>query len=98
MSRRPSLKTIALDASRALARLETEHLEGLALLCEQLRHRVDSSSEPGALLQAEAFEAARPARALARVLEESRANLDVLAQLRTLGGGRLEYSMRRAKL
>ena len=92
------LKELVVEASRALARLDAERLEELALSCQALNRELVPE---GAVRRAEMFNQAREAKGdmavFARVLEATRANLDVMNRLRELRAGRLEYGERLAR-
>lgn len=89
---RPLLKDLVIEASQALARLDAERLEELALSCQALnRALVYEDAEAHAALALEAKEAAGDMAVFARVLEATRANLNVMNRLRELRAGRLEY-------
>ena len=89
---RPMLKDLVIEASRALARLDAERLEELALSCQALnRDLAHADAEARAALAREAKEAAGDMAVFARVLEATRANLNVMNRLRELRAGRLEY-------
>jgi hypothetical protein len=92
---RPRLKDLAAEASKALARLDAERLEELALCCQEL-HRGVMPLEPNhrESLRAQARAAANDIAVFARVLEATRANLRVMNRLRALRLGRLEYGQR----
>lgn len=93
----PELKQLVAEASRALARLDADWLEELALSCQALSRDLPPR-EPGgrAMLARQAREAARDMAVFARVLEATRSNLEVMNRLRELHEGRLEYSLSRA--
>ena len=89
---RAPLRALVAEASKALARLDAERLEELALSCDALNRELqsrDPDTRPG--LAREAREAAGEMALFARVLEATRANLHVLQRLRDLRSGRLEY-------
>jgi hypothetical protein len=93
---RPLLKELVVEASQALARLDAERLEELALSCQALNRDVASDGtrvdgDARAALALEAKEAAGDMAVFARVLEATRANLNVMNRLRDLRAGRLEY-------
>jgi hypothetical protein len=94
---RPKLKELVVEASRALARLDADRLEELALSCQALnRDLVQSDPAQGdgdarAALTMECKEAEGDMAVFARVLEATRANLNVMNRLRELRAGRLEY-------
>jgi len=81
---RPELKELVREASRALASLDAGRLEELALSCQALNRELPPSSE----LVIQAREAARDMAVFGRVLEATRANLQVMNRLRELRAGR----------
>ena len=86
------LKELVVEASRALACLDADRLEELALSCQALnRDLAPSSKEERAQLARQAREAAGDMATFARVLEVTRANLHVMNRLRELRADRLEY-------
>lgn len=93
----PKLKELVVEASHALARLDADRLEELALSCQALNRSLgegglallDGSAR--AALACEAREAAGDMAVLGRVLEATRVNLEVMNRLRELRAGRLEY-------
>lgn len=88
----PKLKELVVEASRALSRLDADRLEELALSCQALnRALVNEDTEARAALAVEARNATGDMAVLARVLEATRANLNVMSRLRELRAGRLEY-------
>jgi hypothetical protein len=92
----PELRELVAEASCALARLDTARLEELALSCEALNCGLTSmSAEEKARLSRQAGEAAGDMAVFARVLDATRANLNVMKKLRELRVDRLEYSERR---
>ena len=94
----PKLKELVLEASRALARLDADRLEELALSCQALnRDLAESNPERQRALAQEAREADGDMAVFARVLEVTRANLNVMNRLRELRAGRLEYDERQAR-
>lgn len=91
----PELKQLITEASRALACLDAERLEELARSCHALNRELPN------LQREERIDLARQAGAAAgdmaifgRVLEATRANLNVMNRLRELQTGRLEYGQR----
>ena len=87
-----------MEASRALARLDADRLEELALSCQALEPRsgarrsgATGCGDARAALARERKEAEGDMAVFARVLEATRANLDVMNRLRELRAGRLEY-------
>ena len=92
LEERRELKDLVAEASRSLARLDADRLEELALSCQALNRdlmpaRADQSSE----LARQALEATGEMAVFARVIEATRANLQVMNRLRELRAGRLEY-------
>lgn len=86
------LKELVVEASRALARLDADRLEELALSCQALnRDLAPSSAEDRAQLALQAREAAGDMATFARVLEVTRANIHVMNRLRELRVDKLEY-------
>jgi plasmid stability protein len=92
------LKELVVEASRALALLDADRLEELALSCQALNRDLEYRSlEPEgrtamrAALAVQAREAAGEMAVFGRVLEVTRANLDVMNRLRELRSGQLEY-------
>jgi hypothetical protein len=96
-SEHPKLKELVVEASEALARLDADRLEELALSCEMLNRDLpgcDSVYVDGDVRQALALEsraAAGDMAVFARVLEATRANLNVMNRLRELRADPLEY-------
>jgi hypothetical protein len=90
------LKELVVEASRALARLDADRLEELALSCQALNRDLNRDLQPAdgdrhAALAAEAREAVRDMAVFGRVLEATRANLHVMNRLRELRAGPLGY-------
>ena len=80
------------EASLALARLDADRLEELALSCQALNRDLSAwSGQERAEMARQAREAAGEMAIFARVLEATRANLDVMSRLRELRDGQLEY-------
>ena len=94
---RRALKDVVAEASLALARLDADRLEELAASCQLLNRELQTAS--GAereRLRREAQAAAGEMAIYGRVLEATRANLNVIERLRELGAGSLEYGPRSA--
>jgi aryl-alcohol dehydrogenase-like predicted oxidoreductase len=90
----PELKQLVVEASRALANLDADRLEELALSCQALnRALTPMSPDQRKTLARQSREAAGDMATFARVLEATRANLQVMKRLRDLRTGRLEYSV-----
>jgi hypothetical protein len=92
----PKLKELVVEASRSLARLDADRLEELALSCQALnRDLAPASTEQRAELVRQAREAASDMATFSRVLEVTRANLNVMKRLRDLRAVQLEYGQER---
>jgi hypothetical protein len=90
---RPELKELVMEASRALARLDADRLEELALSCQALnREATPIGTRERALLREQARAAADDMAVFTQVLDATRANLQVMHRLRALRSGRLEYT------
>jgi hypothetical protein len=91
-AKQPELKQIVAEASRALAHLDVERLEELALSCQALNRDLPVAA---ASVQQKLAIQARAARGematFARVLEATSANLRVIHRLRDIRMDRLEY-------
>ncbi|KAA6464731.1 hypothetical protein DYQ86_01855 [Acidobacteria bacterium AB60] len=85
------LRRIVREASQALAFLDVLRLEELAASCQKL---ISDSARPASspALAVEVRQAAPEMAVFARVLEATRANLDVMRRLRALRQGSLEYN------
>jgi hypothetical protein len=89
---RMKLKETVAEASRALARLDAGRLEELALSCQALnRDLAEADKKTHQRLAVEFREAESEMAVFARVLDATRANLQVMNRLRELREGRLEY-------
>jgi hypothetical protein len=87
------LKEVVIEASRALACLDARRLEELALSCHELQWDLHSRSELNHIsLEHQARSAAGEMATFARVLEVTRANLDVLNRISELRAGRYAYT------
>lgn len=84
------LKALVGEASQALARLDAERLEELALSCRAL-HRGLQPGDTQAMTPEAAREARRQMAVFGRVLEVTHGNLEVLRQIRSFEAGLLEY-------
>jgi hypothetical protein len=94
----PELKELVLEASQSLAHLDADRLEELALSCQALNRalRPSSADERGELVR-QTHKAAQDMKVFARVLEATRANLNVINRLRELREGQMEYGERQAQ-
>lgn len=88
----PELKRMVREASQWLARLDAQRLEDLALCCRVLIGDLKALDAAGrAELARQARDAVGEMATYSRVLEATRANLNVMNRLRELRQGRLEY-------
>jgi hypothetical protein len=89
---KPEIRALVVEASQALARLDRARLEELALSCQALNRGLGSLNQSqGMNLARQARKAAADMAVFGRVLEATRANLNVMNRLRELRLGRLEY-------
>jgi hypothetical protein len=89
---RPELKALVAEASRALALLDADRLEDMALSCRALGASPDPAAvEQTAALRREAHAAKGDLAVFGRVLEATYANLNVMRRLRELREGRQGY-------
>lgn len=92
------LRELVAEASSALARLDADRLQELALSCEALNRGLDvMTADEKTRLQQQAREAQSGMAIFARVLEATRSNLRVMNRLRELRMGSLEYTERQAR-
>ena len=84
----PELKQVVREASQALALLDAKRLEELACACRALRCDPMDPAE----LRRQAREAAGEMAVFARVLDATRANLQVMNRLKDLREGRNSYA------
>jgi hypothetical protein len=88
----PELRELVLEASQALARLDSDRLDELALSCQALNRDFSlNNSDHSAGLVRQAREAVGEMAVFQRVLEATRSNLNVMKRLRELRAGQLEY-------
>ena len=91
----PQLKSLVREASEALALLDANRLEELALCCQALNRELKPGARDGRRrLETEAREALGEMAVFARVLEATRSNVMVMERLRELRLGRLGYETR----
>ncbi|MDR3725800.1 MAG: hypothetical protein P4K86_02035 [Terracidiphilus sp.] len=89
----PELKKLVAEASRALACLDADRLEELALSCQALnRDWTPGDARQRAELARQAKDASGDIAVLARVIEATNGNFQVMKRLRGLRADRLEYS------
>jgi hypothetical protein len=88
----PELKALVVEASVALARLDANRLEELALSCRALNRDLSAvSREERAEMARQSRETAGEMAVFERVLEATRANLDVMSRLRHLHEEQRDY-------
>ena len=86
------LKEVVAEASQALARLDADRLEEMALSCQALNREFLSDPYKDSSLLAQAREAQDEMAVFARILEATRGNLEVLRRARSRQAECLEYS------
>jgi hypothetical protein len=92
IEQQPKLNELIREASRALACLDADRLEELALSCQALnRNPAPRNAAERTALTRQAKEAVGDMAVFGSVLEATRANLKVMNRLRELRAGRLEY-------
>ncbi len=97
-SSNPELKELVAEASCALSRLDTARLKELALSCAALNRELGPMGvEKKRELARQARDAVSDMAVFARVLDATRANLNVMTRLREIRAGRIEYSERQAR-
>jgi len=88
----PELRELVVEASLALARLDAERLEELALACRALNRDFAGMGGDGrGELRRQAHDASREMDIFGRVLNATRANLEVMNRVRERRRGGLEY-------
>lgn len=88
----PELKQVIAEASRALALLDAERLEELAVSCQLFNRQLPGwSASERARIAGQAREATADMAIFARVIDATRANLSVMNRLRELREDALEY-------
>lgn len=92
----PQLRELVVEASLALARMDAERLEELALFCQTLHRDLASDGQAKHDVESEAREALGEMAVFGRVLDATRANLEVMDRLRERSRGRREYPGRLA--
>lgn len=96
----PKLKSIVAEASRALAQLDADRLEELALSCQALNRDLETADRARrSQMAAEARDARADLATFGRVLDATRANLMVMKRICELrarsGSGNAEPPWRR---
>jgi len=92
----PQLRELVVEASLGLARMDAERLEELTLFCQTLHRDLASDAETKRDVASEAREALGELAVFGRVLDATRANLEVMDRLRERSRGRREYPGRLA--
>jgi len=88
----PELRELVVEASLALARLDADRLEELAVSCQALNRGLAGWSEANrAHIKQLVRESSGEMVVFGRVLEATRSNLEVMNRLRERECGRLEY-------
>lgn len=88
----PELKALLVEASLALARLDADRLEELALSCRALNRDLCAwNGEEQTEMARQARESAPEMAVFERVLEATRTNLDLMSRLRQLHEGHRDY-------
>jgi hypothetical protein len=88
----PELKALVAEASLALARLDADRLEELALSCRALNRDLSGwSGQEQVAMARERRELTGEMAVFERVLEATRANLEVMSRLRQLHEGQRDY-------
>jgi len=88
----PVLRELVAEASLALARLDADRLEEMAISCRALnRDLAAMSSDKRGEMRREARDASRDMEAFGRVLDATRSNLEVMKRVQERRRGGLEY-------
>ena len=88
------LRKLVVEASLALAQLDADRLEELALSCQALNRDTAPSqltARDREVLAREARKTAQEMAVFGRVLEATRTNLEVMRRIRERRDGRMEY-------
>ena len=88
---RPGLKSILTEASRALAHLDADTLEEMAAYCATLVRDEAAIGDFSPRVDPECGTAQKEMATFMRVLEATKANLNVMRRLREIHMARLEY-------
>ena len=89
----PELRELVVEASLALARLDPDRLEELALSCRALnRDLAVVTDEERTAFHRQARAASREMAVFERVLDATRANLAIMSRVRDRRGRHLEYN------
>lgn len=91
---RPALKDMIVEASRALAQLDADRLEALAVSCQVLNRELKRDSVERKELFSEARSGMVEMGAFASVLDATKANLQVMNRARKLRGELPQYGPR----
>jgi hypothetical protein len=88
----PELRELVVEASVALARLDADRLEELALSCRALnRDPAGMSGDERAEWRRQTLDASREVEVFGRVLDATRVNAEILNRVRERKRERLEY-------
>jgi hypothetical protein len=94
----PELKNVVMEASRALARLDADRLEEMALSCQALNRDLKSlTGANSAEIVRQAIGAEGEMATFARVLDATRANFEVLQRVLDLHEGTMDYGRARSR-
>ncbi|HEY6490676.1 MAG: hypothetical protein WCC26_19005 [Terracidiphilus sp.] len=88
------LQDLLRDASQALACLDSDRLEALAVSCRALNPFDSSDAVDRARLTGQAQSVQQDLAVFARVLAATRANIEVMRRLEGLREGKIEYGAR----
>lgn len=89
----PKMKDVVVEASRALANIDAERLEELALSCKALnREQKNLSSDHRARFVSDVIDSRQELALLGSVLDATRANLRVLRHLQAMRVGLVGYA------
>ncbi len=91
---RLDLREVVADAAAALAKLDADRLEELALSCRMFHCDCQNSKADGVETYRQAREISKEVALFRGVLEATGANIRVLHQLRDRRGNELEYGRR----
>jgi hypothetical protein len=83
--KQPALNEILAQAAQALASLEADRLEEMALYCEELLY------QPEACVELDGENAVQEMAIFGRVIEATRTNLNVMRRIREVRAAQLEY-------
>src|SRR4051812_50214793 len=90
----PELRELVIEASLALARLDADRLEALALSCQALNRDLAFPGNQTSDLDRQARDAQSEMAGFGRVLDATRGNLEGMSRPRERGRGQREYAAR----